>query len=178
MDKAKVIPSILKLDKIPAAAQSACWRVNLMAGSINSIRGVIRELHQAGKEVFVHIEMVNGLGRDKDAVSFVAETLEADGIIATKSQLIAAAKAIHCRCVQRFFAIDTAALQTALKTIAQNAPDEIEVMPGLIPEVIYFIKSQVDKPLIAGGLISTQESAERALASGADYISTGSQALW
>ncbi len=178
MDKSRIIPSIVRLDQIPVAVQSQCERVNLMAGNINTLGELNERLRSSGKQVYIHIDMIGGLGRDKEAVTFVVEKLGVSGIITTKAHLIVAAKTLHCRCVQRIFAIDTAALQTSFKLIEKHEPDEIELMPGLMPDVIRIAKSHTQKTLITGGLIRSERQVEQALASGADYVSTGYEALW
>lgn len=178
MEASKVIPSILREEQIAAAMQAHSLRVNLMFGNINTIGSVIAALHRAHKQVFVHVEMIAGLDHDRNAVQFVAESMRADGIISTRGQMIEAAQQLRCRCVQRVFAIDTAAMQTALRTVRKNNPDEVEVMPGLMPSVIRQMKAAVKKPVIAGGLIHTAEDAAQALESGADFVSTGFAPLW
>jgi len=122
--------------------------------------------------------MIDGLGKDKDAVRYIAEHLKIEGIISTRGVLISAARSYDIRSVQRVFAIDTAALKSAIKTLKTNNPDEVEVMPGLMPGIIKAVKPVVKKPLIVGGLIKSQRDAEIAFNSGADYVSSGCEKLW
>ncbi|MFT8887319.1 MAG: glycerol-3-phosphate responsive antiterminator [Ethanoligenens sp.] len=178
MDRRKIIPSIVRLEQIPVALQSQCERMNLMTGNINTLGELTAQLRSSGKQVYIHIDMIGGLGRDKEAVTFLVEKLGVLGIITTKTHLIVTAKALRCRCVQRIFAIDTAALQTSFKLIEKHEPDEIELMPGLMPDVIQMVKSHTQKTLITGGLIRSERQVEQAFASGADYVSTGYEALW
>ncbi len=178
IDQAKIIPSVVQFEQVKTVLDSRCKRVNLLVGNINNLAEVVELLHGAGKQVYVHIEMIGGIARDKDAVRFVVNTCRADGVIATKTSLILAAKSNGVLCIQRIFAIDTSALKTALKTIQTAKPDEVEVMPGLMPEVIRGLKAEIPHPLIVGGLIKSTEAVALALQSGADYVSTGHQALW
>src|SRR5690606_31256472 len=147
------------------AIQSQVTRVNLMTGDIMTLDDIIYSLQKAGKQVYVHLEMVNGIGRDSSAVRFMAEHFQVDGIISTKSNTIAAAKNIGIRTIQRFFAIDTAAVDTAMRMVSQVEPDELELMPGLMPRVITGIKQKFRMPLIVGGLIRNMEEIQTALAS-------------
>src|SRR5690606_19278471 len=89
-----IIASITKQEQIPDAIQSQVTRVNLMTGDIMTLDDIIYSLQKAGKQVYVHLEMVNGIGRDSSAVRFMAEHFQVDGIISTKSNTIAAAKNI------------------------------------------------------------------------------------
>jgi glycerol uptake operon antiterminator len=54
----------------------------------------------------------------------------------------------------------------------------IEIMPGVVPKVITRISAQTKRPVIAGGLIETEEEVKEILNSGAAAISTGKKALW
>lgn len=177
-DLAKIIPSIVSYDQIDSALKSNCKRINLLVGNINDIEITIGKIHRADKKVYLHIEMIDGLGRDKDTIRYLAEHFRIDGIISTHGGLIAAAKKYNISSVQRIFAIDTAALKTSIKSIKTNNPDEVELMPGLMPSIIKSVKPIINKPLIVGGLIKTKKSIENALNSGADYVSTGYEKLW
>lgn len=173
-----MIASITRDEQISAALESGVSRVNLMTGHIGSLKEIIRKLHDAGKKVFVHVEMVQGLGRDKHAIGYLAETFQADGIVTTKSNAVAAAKQAGIKSIQRIFAIDTAAVQTAVRMIQSNQPDEVELMPGLMPRIIRELKQTIRQPLIVGGLIRYETEIREALESGADYISCGDPSFW
>lgn len=173
-----IIASITKPEQIEAAAASKVKRVILMTGDIVRLSEIRKRLHDAGKEVFVHLEMVQGLGRDSSAVHYLAETFGIDGIVTTKSNAIAAARQAGIRSIQRIFAIDSAAIETAVKMIGQVMPDEVELMPGLMPRVIRDLKARLNRPLIVGGLIRSEEEVRIALDSGADHVSIGDQRFW
>lgn len=164
--------------QLDTVVMSKCARVNLLVGNINNIKEIVDRLHQADKKVYLHIDMIDGLGKDKDAVRYIAEQLKIEGIISTKGALITAARGCGIHSVQRVFAIDTAALKNAVKTLKVNNPDEVEIMPGLMPSIIKAVKPLIKRPLIVGGLIKSQRDAEIAFGSGADYVSSGCEKLW
>lgn len=178
MNRLPIIASVTREEQIPLAVAGTVSRVNLMAGEIGRLASVVKRLHDAGKRVFVHLEMVAGLGRDASGIAYLAETFGVDGIVTTKSQAVVAAKQIGLPCIQRIFAIDTAALQTAFRMIKTADPDEVELMPGLMPRIIREAKSVVGRPLIVGGLIRRPEEIEAAFASGADFVSIGHPSFW
>ncbi len=173
-----IIASITKMEQIGAVLKSRVKRVNLMTGDIVKLGGIVRDLKQAEKEVYVHIEMVNGIGRDNSAIQYLSNTFAVDGIVSTKTNAIVAARKAGIRSIQRVFAIDTAAVESAIKMAEQSQPDEIEVMPGLMPRVIREMKLRVNRPLIVGGLIRSEEEIREMLASGADYVSIGDVRFW
>lgn len=49
----------------------------------------------------------------------------------------------------------------------------IEIMPGTLDKVIKKLKNEINIPIIAGGLIETQEEIKASLESGASAVSTG-----
>ncbi|TVY01860.1 glycerol-3-phosphate responsive antiterminator [Paenibacillus cremeus] len=173
-----IIASITKTEQLRLAMESKVKRVNLMTGNIRNLGQVVDQLKASDKSVYLHIEMVDGIGRDAAAVHYLAEQFGINGIISTKSHVIGAAKAAGIRSIQRFFAIDTAAVETAIRVVRASQPDEVELMPGLMPRVIQEVKSRIDQPLIVGGLIRGFDEVEQALQHGADFVSVGSEKFW
>lgn len=173
-----VIASVTREEQIPSAADSKVERVILMAGSIMTLDGIMKRMHKKGKQVYVHTEMVGGLGKDAAAIEFLVEMFGINGIVSTKSSMIMVAKHAGIRSIQRVFAIDSAAVDTAVRMVRQCRPDEVELMPGLMPRVIRTFKEQAGVPLIAGGLIRNRDEVEAALSSGADYVSIGEESFW
>ncbi|MCG7408176.1 glycerol-3-phosphate responsive antiterminator [Paenibacillus sp. ACRRX] len=173
-----IIASITKPDQIQKAVTGRIRRVILMTGSILQLSSIVSSLQQAGKQVYVHTEMVGGIGRDSHAVQYLAETYKIDGIVSTKSQAIVAARQAGISSIQRIFAIDSSAVETAIKLIGQSKPNEVELMPGLMPRIVGELKQAVNCPLIVGGLIRSQEEIQVAIKSGADYVSIGDSRFW
>lgn len=173
-----IIASITAEEQLNEVLASEVERVNLMAGHIGNLEGFIERLHEAGKQVYVHIEMIAGLGRDAHTIAYLSDKFHADGIVTTKTNAVAAAKQAGLKSIQRFFAIDTAAINTAIRMINSTQPDEVELMPGLMPRVIRELKTMIKQPLIVGGLIRHEHEIAEALACGADYISSGDPQIW
>ncbi|GIP35702.1 glycerol-3-phosphate responsive antiterminator [Paenibacillus sp. J2TS4] len=173
-----IIASMIRKEQLEEVKKSQVDKVILMSGDIMSLREIIASLHESDKEVYVHIEMVDGIGRDASAVQYLAEMFQADGIVSTKSHAISAAKQAGLKTIQRVFAIDSAAFETAIRMIASSKPDKVELMPGLMPRVINEMKKRINRPLIVGGLIRYKEEIETALKSGADYVSIGDPEFW
>ncbi|MNM89241.1 Glycerol-3-phosphate responsive antiterminator [compost metagenome] len=173
-----IIASVTKEEQLIEVLKSDVKRVNLMAGHIGNLEGFIYQLHEAEKQVYVHIEMIAGLGTDAHSIAYLNDRFKADGIVTTKSNAINAARQSGLKSIQRIFAIDTAAISTAIRMINNTNPDEVELMPGLMPRVTRELKAMIKQPLIVGGLIRHEHEIEEALASGADYISSGDPRIW
>lgn len=150
----------------------------LLGGSIMDIAPRVERLREAGRRVFVHIDLVEGLGRDTVAVDYLLRHVRPDGVISTKANLLAHAKEIGLITVQRIFLLDSLSYERGVASARKLGPDLIEVMPGVMPRVIRELTRAMPCPVIAGGLIRTREDAHEALEAGAVAISTSRQELW
>ncbi|WP_440108708.1 glycerol-3-phosphate responsive antiterminator [Paenibacillus sp. QZ-Y1] len=173
-----IIASITVDEQISQAIASDVKRVILMTGNITNLGTIIESLHQSGKQAYVHTEMVSGIGRDASAIQYLADVFKVDGIVTTKSNAVSAAKQAGILSIQRIFAIDTAAIETAVRMIKSYKPDEVELMPGLMPRIIQELKERISQPLIVGGLIRHEEEIKQALKAGADFVSVGHEKFW
>ncbi|MBO5210437.1 MAG: glycerol-3-phosphate responsive antiterminator [Clostridia bacterium] len=158
------------------ALASPCEIVFLLEGDVMTVGEKIAAAHKNEKLLFVHIDLMKGIGKDKCGVQFLAN-LGADGIISTRALLIKNAKEIGILAVQRYFALDSQGLESIREMIVSAKPDLVEIMPGVIEKVIK--KFANDKiPVIAGGLLETKAEVTAALNSGALAVSTGKKELW
>ena len=129
--------------------------------------------------MFVHFDLVEGLGRDAESVRYLAEVIGIDGLVTTRSNIIMTAQKLGLITVQRLFVFDSVSLENGIRIIKSSSPDAIEVLPGIvISRVIKKLREEMDLPVIAGGLMSDIEDVQVALASGAIGISTSSKELW
>jgi glycerol uptake operon antiterminator len=151
--------------------------VFLLCGGILNIKDTVKRIKNKGKRVFAHIDLVEGLGKDEEAVRFL-KYVGVDGIITTKPTLIRAIKNENLIAIQRIFLLDSRSLETGIKNILEDRPNAVEIMPGLAYKVIKKIHRHINVPVIAGGLILDKSDIENALSSGAVGISTSSRDLW
>lgn len=148
----------------------------LLNASLLSIKQRCEEAHAAGKHVFVHLDLAEGIGRDKTGIRYLADC-GADGILSTKAQLIRWAKEQNLLAIQRFFVMDSQSMNSIADMVHSSEPHLMEIMPGVIPKAISkFAKSGI--PVIAGGLLQTKAEVMEALNAGATAVSTGSKELW
>ena len=148
----------------------------LLGRNILTIPKRIDQAHGAGKCIFIHTDLAEGLGKDRAGVQFCAQ-LGADGIISTRANLIRAARDLGLLTVQRFFALDSQGVDSIQELLEHSCPDLMEIMPGVIGKIIKrFANAKV--PLIAGGLVETKEDVTSALSLGAFAVSTGKESLW
>lgn len=179
LKKKPVITSLVADEALEPLLKTTSNIAFILAGDIFSLEKKVKKIKHAGKLVFVHFDLIAGLGKDQMGVQYLADKIGADGIVTTRSNIILAGKRHGMLTVQRLFAFDSVSIDNGVKVIKSTQPDAIEVLPGMvIPRIITRIREELDLPVIAGGLITDQHDLEAALACGAIGISTSSKSLW
>ena len=181
----KSVINALERTPVIAATDRAGWQNAVLSDAevlfhlgadIITVGDDIKAAKQNGKFVFIHIDLADGIGKDKAGIHWL-KRLGADGIISTRTQLIRAAHDSGLLAVQRFFMLDSKGMHSVAETIENTRPDLIEIMPGVIPKALRLF-SHREIPVIAGGLIETKQEVTAALSSGAIAVSTGKKELW
>jgi glycerol uptake operon antiterminator len=173
-----IVPALRDEQQIKKALSCKATSVFLLTGDIVDLQQIIQTFHNSSKFVFVHIDLVKGLGRDEAAVNFLKYQLKADGLITTKGNLVNMAKKIGLISIQRIFLLDSQSLITGIAQAKSHKPEYVEVLPGLIPDLLKQINDETSISVITGGLIKTVDQAKFALARGAIAVSTSEDSLW
>ncbi|MBR2616280.1 MAG: glycerol-3-phosphate responsive antiterminator [Clostridia bacterium] len=178
LEKMEICPVIAAVheDRFEDALASPSEIIFLLEGSVMTLGERIRRTHERGKRILIHLDLVKGIGKDRQGVEFVL-SLGADGIISTRAALIKSARELGLLAIQRCFALDSQGLGSIKEMIEVAKPDFIEIMPGVIEKVICAFSSE-KTPVIAGGLIETKAEVLAALRHGAVAVSTGKKELW
>ncbi|MBP2072639.1 MULTISPECIES: glycerol-3-phosphate responsive antiterminator [Thermoanaerobacterium] len=174
----KLIAAVKEEKHIEKAINKNLSGVFLLTGNIGVIKRYVDFYRSHDMFVFVHIEKIGGISFDKEGLEFVANYVKPDGVITTKNNLIKIAKKFDILTIQRCFMIDTDALKKTIEISKEAQPDFIELMPALMPDVIYEFTKNAKELVISGGLIKTSEHMINALLSGAIAVSTGDPKLW
>lgn len=173
-----VIAALRDFKLLDAALSSSISTIFYLNSDIFKLPSLTEKAKKCDKHVFFHLEFIEGLGRDRPAVRYLAQVAKPDGIITTRANSIRDAKDEGLLTIQRFFMVDTQSYDTAIKNIEVSKPDIIELMPGIMPQIISRMVSDTKIPVIAGGLITSKDEAFLAMQAGAFAISTGMQSLW
>ncbi len=173
-----VIAAIRNEADLPEAILSPVSVIFLLHADIFNIQTMVNTIKEAGKTVIIHIDFLDGIGRDNRAMDYICEVIKPHGIISTKNSTIRYAMEKGLFTIQRFFLIDSLSYENSIKTALAANPDMIEVMPGIMPNIIQRITQQVPMPVIAGGLIESKETVIGILNAGAIAVSAGKKALW
>ncbi|WP_027416663.1 glycerol-3-phosphate responsive antiterminator [Aneurinibacillus terranovensis] len=181
------IKTILQQGRVIAATEQTGFSeaINSNASAVLLMHGKLTDLmderfqgKRQGKPLFLHADLIKGLSSDKEAFRFLSHYVQPTGVVTTKSPVIRAAKKEGLVTIQRVFLIDTTSLQTAIQNIKENEPDAIEIMPGIAPSIISFIKEHISQPIISAGLIWSINQVNDALEAGADAVSLSKSELW
>lgn len=177
LDFGTVIPAVKTDAELDEAIKSNATVIFDLNPDIITITRKIKKVHEASKKLFVHIDLAAGIGKDESGIKFL-KALNVDGIISTRINIIRLARENNVFCVQRFFAVDSKSIDTTASAIKTAKPNMIEIMPGVLYKVIERLKTIVETPIIAGGLIDCETEVYDAIKSGATAISSGDKELW
>lgn len=177
MIKVKIIPAVRTDDEFSKAVLTDSELIFDLNPDLFTLKSKVEAAHRAGKKLYIHFDLANGIGKDKSGMLYVKAS-GVDGIISTRVNVIKMARELGLFTVQRFFIVDSHSIDTTIDSVKTAKPDMIEVMPGIIPKIIENLRHKLSQPIIAGGLIESKNEIELILSSGAAAISTGSKALW
>ena len=176
-DASPVIAAVRTKDELTQAFSSDVEVIFYLTADIMTLRNEVNAAHSAGKKLFVHLDLAEGIGKDRCGLIY-AKNLGVDGIISTRVNIIKMARELGLVTVQRFFIVDSRSIDTTVESIKVSRPDMIEIMPGVVSKIISRICTKVDMPVIAGGLIEEKSEIIAALKHGAAAVSTGKHKLW
>ena len=160
------------------ALDSDCQVIFLLYGNIMNIGDLVQQVHGQGKICIVHADLVEGLSNKDIAIDGLVKLGQPDGIISTRASHIRRAQALGLLAIQRVFMLDSMSMRSLLAQVEANRPDFIEILPGIIPNIIQEIVAKTAVPVIAGGLIRSKQDVMQALNAGVIAVSTTAQDVW
>lgn len=173
-----VIAAIRNEEDLEDAIKAPVSTIFLLHADIFNIYPTVDKVKKSGKNVFIHMDMLEGIGKDNRAIDYIHEQIKPHGIISTKNNHIKYAMGKGMFAIQRVFLIDSQSYENSVKSILAVQPDMVEVLPGIMPGIIQRISAQIPMPVIAGGFVETKDDVIKVLGSGALAISTGKKELW
>lgn len=170
------IIAAIRDDGWDAALRSPAQVLFYLSADLTTVQQRISQAHNAGKILLIHMDLADGIGKDRSGIWYLAQQ-GVDGIISTKAQILRIAKEMGLLTVQRFFALDSKGMGSIEEMLRTSTPHLIEIMPGVIGKAIRrFCGCGI--PIIAGGLIETKAEVTEAISCGAAAVSTGKEDLW
>lgn len=173
-----VAAALKSQEDMQVALASKALLLFLLKGDAFQLAPFVRQAHQLGKGVVVHVDLVSGIGKDRAGIQYLRQ-MGVDALITSRSQLVSAGRAEGLTTIQRLLLLDDSALETGVRTIARAAPDIVEVLPGIIfPEVAVTLQRLLPGPFIAGGFIRSASEVSRVKAAGGILSSSSTYSLW
>ncbi len=176
LQESPVIAALKNDEGLERALQSDCTTIFFLYGTILNIASLAQRAKDAGKLVFIHADLIEGMTAKDICADFIAQNTAADGIISTRPNIIRHAKGLGLLTVQRFFLLDSLSFENVLRQ-SSNA-DAIDLLPGTQPRVLERMSHCVSQPIIASGLLQDKQDILAALTAGAQAVSTTCEALW
>lgn len=187
-----VLPNVLKLltnglvipaprtieDFKFALTHTSSLSIILLFGDISILPGLLAEARKQQKRLLIHLDLLEGIGKDKAGVKFLAQ-MGVTAIITTKSHLGKLARNEGMIVVQRLFLMDSEAVKSGINTLRNFKPDALEILPASVPaSVVRQLAQETGLPIMAGGLMNTVEDIKSALKNGICAVSTSNRELW
>jgi glycerol uptake operon antiterminator len=179
LEQTRIIPAVRSREFLLHGTECPGKIVYFLFGNPEDIGEMAEEVIAAGKVPIVNVDLAAGLTRDHAAISYLAHR-HVQGIISTHPEPLRAAREFGLFAIKRTFLLDSAALDSALRSLDQFEPDALEVLPAMAAPCI------VDKlhrlypslPVIAGGLIKTLREIEALVQQGINSVSVSDSSLW
>ena len=165
-------------ESLKTAIESKVSAIILMEGRLSNLIEDDFKHYINRKDIFIHMDLLKGLSNDLEGIKFLKENINVKGIVSTKSSTLRAAKKQGLLTIQRIFLIDTKSLNNTIESVKENNPDAVEVMPALSNSIVKYIKEEVNRPVILGGLVRNKKDVLDALNAGADGVSFSKSDLW
>ncbi len=173
-----IIAAVNDLKKLDKAINSPCEIIFLLKGNIFNLKDIIKKVKEKEKNIYIHVDLLDGFSKDLIALEYINENVRPDGIITTKSNLVKGAKNMGLFSIQRLFMLDSLSLETGIKSIKETQPNAVEILPGIMPKITRTIHRETRFPIITGGLIMEKLDVIQSLKAGAIGISTSKEDIW
>jgi glycerol uptake operon antiterminator len=173
-----IIPSIRNFKDFDELLETNYEYLILLNVHIAQVQSIVHRAREYDKKMIIHADLIEGLKSDEYATEYLAQKVRPAGIISTRNNVVITAKKKGLIAIQRLFLLDTLALENSYLQLEKTAPNYIEVLPGIIPHIIEEVLQRTNIPILAGGLIRTEEDVKCALEAGATAVTTSRKELW
>jgi glycerol uptake operon antiterminator len=174
----QILPAVREIKQLDKFLESDYKYGVLLDSQLGQLKGIMNAVKRVDKELILHVDLIHGLKHDEYAVEFLCQEIKPAGIISTRSSVIVKAKQKGVYAIQRVFLLDSTALEKSYTIIQKVQPDYIELLPGIIPSFIQEVHQKTGIPVLAGGLIRTEQDVAEALKAGATAVTTSKRELW
>ncbi len=173
-----VIPAVRSVEDVEKACRRGAAAIFFFKGDVFGLRDALPRCRAAGIPVYVHLDLLEGVGKDAAGIRVLKE-LGAAGVVSTRGPLLREAKAAGLLSIHRVFMVDSEAFRTGLSAVRGSEPDLLEVLPGVVvPCMMEELRRSLQVPVIGAGLVTQVEQVAAILRSGAVGVSASARRLW
>jgi glycerol uptake operon antiterminator len=173
-----IIPAITSIKALEQFLTTSHPIGIVMSIHASMLARVVERIHEAGKQAWVHLDLLPGISSDEFGAEYVIQHFAVDGIVSTKTNAVKTAKKKGVTAVYRVFLIDSASLEKSIHRIKELDPDYIEFLPALAHKIVPVVASRIDVPIIGGGLIQSQEDINDCFTMGMVAVTISKENLW
>jgi glycerol uptake operon antiterminator len=174
----RILPAIKQMKELEKLLPTSLEYLVLLGGRLGHLKPMVELAQQYQKKVLLHADLIDGLKNDEYAAEFLCQQIRPAGLISTRTVVIQRTKQSGLLSIQRLFLIDSGAMDKSIELAEKSKPDYIELLPGIAPHLIAEVRERTAIPVIAGGLIRSEQEVGEALQAGAVAITTSRQELW
>jgi glycerol uptake operon antiterminator len=179
LEQTRIIPAVRSPQLLAQSLKSPGKLVYFFFGDPENIGEMADMVLTAGKVPIVNVDLAAGLARDQAAISFLVHR-RVQGIASTHPEPLRAARNVGLFAIRRTFLLDSAALDSALRSLDQFEPDALEALPAMsAPRILDQLRQHYpDLPVIAGGLVRSLREVEELIGQGVNSVSVSDNRLW
>lgn len=178
ISKNSIIASVYKLDKLNDALDSECEIIFLLTGNIFNLKEISNRIRLKHKGLYISVDSIDGFSKDTWGLEYIVKNICPDGIITSKQNLIKLSKDMGVFTIQRLFIFDSNSLSEALSFLKHNRPHAVELLPGIMPNIIKDIIDNTKLSLIASGLIRDKRDLDLSFKAGAIAVASSKEDVW
>ena len=180
MDKIqqKIIPAARRISDLEEMVKYRFEYAVMLQVHLAQLKYVVDMAHVNRVKLILHADLIQGLKSDEYGAQYLCQEIKPDGIISTHAQVLETAKKRGVLTIQRLFLIDSHSLETSFRVIKSVEPDYIELLPGVVPDLIQAVYAETNIPILAGGFVHSIIQVRQALEAGAIAITTSDKVLW
>src|SRR5690625_1065761 len=82
-----VIASLVDDEALRPLLETSSNMAFILSGDIFSLEKTVEKIKAAGKLVFVHFDLIAGIGKDQMGVRYLADKIGVDGLVTTRSNI-------------------------------------------------------------------------------------------
>jgi len=173
-----VIAAVKTYEDFKIALEKNIQVISMVEGDFFQVTDFLMQAKEEGRTVLLHMDLVEGIGKDRSGICFAKEKFGITGIHSTKTHMLKLAKAEDLITVHRLFITDFKSVESGLSMVKTSKPDFIEIAPGIIPRIVRRMKLKQHRPIFASGLIETPQDIDMLLRAGASNLVCSSHSLW